>query len=150
VQKVGNGVIYFANTTQITDPSVAALPASLQAVSTLKAIANASGTPLLVNPQAGQMGEMGQSPIHGPGFKTMNANIIKRFRINERFNVQIGASANNLTNTPMFGNPTTSIESASFGHITAVGNSASSSIGQINAVAGSGARILVLQARINF
>jgi hypothetical protein len=151
VQKVGNGVVYFSGVTQINDPSIATLPtATLQAVSALKAIANASGTPLLVNPAAGQLGQLGQNPIHGPGFKTVNANIIKRFRINERFNMQIGASANNLTNTPMFGNPVTNIDSTSFGHITAVGSSASSSIGQINAVAGSGARIIVLQARINF
>jgi hypothetical protein len=151
VQKVGNGVVYFSGVTQINDPSIATLPtATLQAVSALKAIANTSGTPLLVNPAAGQLGQLGQNPIHGPGFKTVNANIIKRFRINERFNMQIGASANNLTNTPMFGNPVTNIDSTSFGHITAVGSSASSSIGQINAVAGSGARIIVLQARINF
>jgi hypothetical protein len=129
---------------------IGTLPTSIQAVSTLKAIANASGTPILVNPLPGVFGNLGQSPIHGPGFKNVNANMIKRIRINERFNVQIGASVNNLTNTPAFGNPVTSIDSTSFGRITAVGASASSSVGAIAPVAGSGARVMVLQARINF
>jgi len=151
VQRVGTGVVYFNGVTQITDPSVATLPtATLQAVSTLKAIANSNGSPLLVNPLPGQLGTLGQSPIHGPGYKTLNANVIKRIRINERFNIQLGASVNNLTNTPIFGNPTTNIDSTSFGRITAVGASASNSIGAINPVAGSGARIIVLQARVNF
>ncbi len=151
VQRVGTGVVYFSGVTQITDPSVSKLPtATLQAVSGLKAIANASGSPLLVNPLPGQLGELGQSPIHGPGFKNVNANLIKRIRINERFNLQIGASVNNLTNTPIFGNPTTNIDSTSFGRITAVGSAASSSVGSIAPVAGSGARIIVLQARVNF
>jgi Carboxypeptidase regulatory-like domain/TonB-dependent Receptor Plug Domain len=150
VQRVGTGIQYFGGFTQITDPAVATLPASLQALSTLKGIGNASGTPILVNPLPGQMGELGQSVIHGPGFKNVNVNMIKRFRINERFNMQIGATAQNLTNTPAFGNPTTSIDSTSFGRITAVGSFASSSIGGVNPVAQSGARIIVLQARVNF
>jgi hypothetical protein len=151
IQRVGTGVVYFSGITQINDPSVASLPtATLQAVSGLKAIANASGSPLLINPLPGQLGTLGESPIHGPGFKNLNANLIKRIRINERFNLQIGASVNNLTNTPIFGNPVTNIDSTSFGRITAVGAAASSSVGSIAPVAGSGARIIVLQARVNF
>lgn len=64
--------------------------------------------------------------------------------------MQIGASANNVTNTPIFGNPNTDINSTSFGKITAAGAAASNSIGAINPVASSGARIIVLQARVNF
>ena len=150
VQRVGNGVVYFSNIKQITDPSVASLPGSLQPLSTMKAIADANGNVLLVNPAAGQLGNLGQSPIHGPGFKNVNMNLIKRIRINERFNLQIGASVNNLTNTPIFGNPNTDINSTSFGKITAAGAAASNSIGAINPVASSGARIVVLQARVNF
>jgi hypothetical protein len=150
VQRVGTGIQYFSGFTQITDPAVTTLPASLQSLSTLKAIANSSGTPILVNPLPGQMGQLGDTIFHGPGFKNVNANIIKRFKINERFNMQIGATAQNLTNTPAFGNPTTSISSTSFGRITAVGSFASSSIGAVNPVAASGARIVVIQARLNF
>ena len=150
VQKVGSGVVYFSNVKQVTDPSVASLPSSLQPLSFMKAITNASGNALLVNPAAGQLGNLGQSAIRGPGYKNVNFNIVKHIRINERFNLQIGASANNLTNTPVFGNPNTDINSISFGRITAAGAAASSSIGAINPVASSGARIIVLQGRVNF
>jgi hypothetical protein len=150
VQRVPTGIQYFSGFKQITDPAVSTLPTSLQSLSTLKAIGDSSGTPILVNPLPGQMGQLGDTIFHGPGFKNVNVNLIKRIRINERFNMQIGATAQNLTNTPAFGNPTTSISSTSFGRITAVGSFASSSIGAVNPVAGSGARIIVLQARLNF
>jgi hypothetical protein len=151
VQRVGTGVVYFGGFTQLTDPAVANLPtATLRAVSALKAIADANGNLLLINPLPGQLGALGQSVIRGPGFKNVNVNLIKHIKINERFNMQIGASAQNFTNTPIFGNPNTNIESTSFGRITALGAAASSSIGAVNPVAGSGARIIVLQARVNF
>ena len=137
VTKNGSGVIYFPGLTQITDPSVASLPAALQPLSTLKAIAGPGGAPLLVNPAPGQLGALGSSVIHGPGSKALNMNVIKRIRINERFMAQIGATAENVTNTPTFANPTTSIESTSFGRIT-------SEAGLYPV------RLIVLQARFNF
>lgn len=150
VQRVPTGIQYFSGFTQITDPTVPTLPTSLQSLSTLRAIANSSGSPILVNALPGQLGQLGDTIFHGPGFKNLNVNVIKRFKINERFNMQIGATAQNLTNTPAFGNPTTSIDSTSFGRITAVGVFASSSIGAVNPVAAAGARIIVLQVRLNF
>ncbi len=150
VQRVGTGVVYFNNVKQITDPSVANMLAPLRPLSGLKGLADANGNPILINPLPGQMGDLGLAAFRGPGSKNMNLNVIKHIRINERINMQIGATANNLTNTPIFGNPVTNIDSTSFGRITAVGAGASSSIGSINAVAGSGARIIVLQARVNF
>ncbi len=134
---VGNGVIYFPGLTQITDPSVAALPTALQPLSTLKAIAGSNGSPLLVNPLPGQMGSLGLEPIHGPGSKALNMNVIKRIRINERFSAQFGATAENVTNTPTFANPTTNISSTSFGRITTEAG--------LYPV-----RLIVLQARFNF
>jgi hypothetical protein len=134
---VGSGVIYFPGLTQITDPSVSALPAALQPLSTLKAIAGSNGSPLLVNPLPGVMGALSQEAIHGPGSKALNMNVIKRIRINERFLAQIGATAENVTNTPTFANPTTSINSTSFGRIT----------GEAGLYP---VRLIVLQARFNF
>jgi hypothetical protein len=132
-----NGVIYFPGLTQITDPSVANIPASLQSLSTLKAIAGSNGQPLLVNPLPGVLGSLGQSPFRGPGSKNLNVNLIKRIRINERFTAQIGASALNVTNTPTFANPTTAINSTAFGRIAATAGYQPW-------------RLVVLQARFNF
>jgi hypothetical protein len=137
VTRTGNGVIYFPGTTQITDPSVAALPTALQPLSTLKAIAGANGQPLLVNPLPGVLGALSQEAIHGPGSKALNMNVIKRIRINERFSAQFGATAENITNTPTFANPQMSINSTTFGRIT-------------NTAGLYPFRLIVLQARFNF
>ncbi len=138
VNKTGNGVVYFGTgLTQIPDPSIANMNSSLQKVSTLFAIANGSN-PVLVNSQPGVLSPLGQGTIRGPGFKTVAANLIKRIPINERFVFQIGATAENLTNTPIFGNPNTNIDSTAFGRITTT-----SAIGYPS-------RLIVLQGRLNF
>ena len=80
-----------------------------------------SGAPLLVNPAPGQLGTSAYGLFRGPGAKSLNLNVIKRIRINERITAQIGATAQNATNTPIFGNPTAanlSINSTTFGRIT--------------------------------
>jgi hypothetical protein len=127
----GSGVVYFTGLTQTTDPSVVGL-----AGSSLKAIMGSGGKPLLVNPLPGQLGALGYGVVRGPGAKTLNLNIKKNIRITERFNMQIGATANNVTNTPVFNDPDMNINSPTFGRILGTG--------------AAGNRILVLQGRLNF
>ena len=62
-------------------------------------------------------------------------NLLKRIKFNERFTFQIGATAQNITNSPQFGSPNTAIGNANFGRITSTASTY---------------RILVLQARLNF
>ena len=137
IQKVGNGVLYFPGITQITDPSVANITTAgnLRALSGLKAIANSSGVPILVNALPGQLGTMGIGTADAPRTWRIDANLVKRIRINERFTFQIGATGQNVTNSPQFGAPNTSIGSANFGRITGTASTY---------------RILVLQGRLNF
>jgi Carboxypeptidase regulatory-like domain len=146
VTTTGNGVIYFNGLTQVLDPSIASMPTSVQGLSTLRAIAGANGQPLLVNPLPGVMGALGNGVLFGPGGKQLNANVIKRIRINERFTFQIGATAENVTNTPIFANPNTNINSTAFGRITATAG--------LSGAGGSGgataSRLMVIQARLNF
>jgi hypothetical protein len=104
--------------------------------SSLKAIMGSGGKPLLVNPLPGQLGALGYGVVRGPGAKTLNLNIKKNIRITERFNMQIGATANNVTNTPVFNDPDMNINSPTFGRILGTG--------------AAGNRILVLQGRLNF
>jgi len=139
IQRVGNGVTYFPGATQITDPQVASLAAgaangNLQALSTLKAIAF-NGQTSLINAVPGSLGALGFDTVTGPGGWQLNFNLLKRFKITERFNLEFRATANNLTNTPIFSAPNTSINSATFGHITSDVN---------------GPRIVVAQLRLNF
>ncbi len=135
-QRVPTGVIYFGGIQQVTDPAVAALPAGLRPLSTLKAIADSSGHLIFVNPGPGEFGGLGQGSLRGPGAKSLNVNLIKRIRINERFTFQVGATAENITNSPIFSDPNIDINSTSFGRITGTG--------------AAGNRVIVLQGRINF
>ena len=144
VHRIGNGVMYFSNLTQITDPFVANLPAGLRSFSGLRAIAF-NGTPILVNPGAGQLGNLGLGTFTGPGTFRFDVNLVKRIRINERFSVQIGATAQNITNTEQFGNPNTNINDLNFGRITGSAPFSNAGVGT-----SSPARIVVLQGRIIF
>jgi hypothetical protein len=75
----------------------------------------------------------------------MDLNLVKRVRVTERLTLQVGATAQNLTNTEQFGNPNTNINSTSFGRITGSAPFSNAGVGT-----SSPARIVVLQGRINF
>ncbi len=92
----------------------------------------ASFTPL----QMGEFGNTGRNFFRAPGSFNMDASLLKRTRINERFNMEIRADMTNFTNTPTFGAPTATVSSNIFGRIrdTVI----------------SGSRKIQLGAKINF
>jgi hypothetical protein len=120
VTEVANGVTYFARTQQITDPALASVSSlnGLSGAFSNKAITDASGKPLLVNPQAGQNGDLGLKWIEGPTFGELDMNLIKRVRITEIKEFEFRLDAVNVLNHPNFDNPNLSIDSTSFGRIT--------------------------------
>ena len=138
VTRVGNGVIYIPGATQIADPQVAGIAAgaangNLQALSTLKAIA-INGNTALINAATGTVGGLSNGSLNGPSGIALNFNLLKNIRITERFRMEFRATADNLTNTPIFGAPNLNINTATFGHITT----------------DAGPRIIVAQVRLNF
>ncbi len=136
VTKNGRNVTLFPGLTSIKDPNTNVNPA-VAGFSTLLAVADSSGKPILVNAQPGTLGNLPFGYVRGPGAKSVNINLIKRIKINERFTAQIGATAQNATNTPIFANPSSTnlnINSPNFGVITSA----------------TGARLIVLQGRIFF
>jgi hypothetical protein len=136
VSKNGRNVTIFSGLTQIKDPNSNVNPA-VAPFSTLLAIAGSNGKPILVNSQPGTLGSLPFGYVRGPGAKSLNLNLIKRIKINERFTAQIGATAQNATNTPIFANPTSAnlnINSTNFGVITSA----------------TGARLIVMQGRLTF
>lgn len=138
VIKTGNGVVYFNGLTQTIDPSVANINnAALQNLSTLRAIVGPNGKLLLVNPLPGVLGSLGPGTLRGPGAKQLNVNLLKRFRINERFTFQLEATAENITNTPIFANPDMNINDTAFGRITSTAGFNPS-------------RLIVIQGRLYF
>jgi hypothetical protein len=136
VTRTSNGVVYFNNLQQIDDPTIKSLTPlqSLSAASTMKAITDARGNLLLVNPKPGQLGNVSPSYLAGPGSFRFDMNLMKRVRIAEMKDLEIRADAINILNTPQFGDPITDIDSTDFGRITS----------------SSGERIIALQMRLNF
>src|SRR5262249_49643575 len=137
VSRVPSGVLYFGSGLTVgPDPTLTALTPALRGISSLFAVSS-NGSPLLVNPAPGVLSPLALGTVRGPGSKGLNVNLIKRFRINERFIFQLGATAQNITNTPIFGAPNTNINSTSFGRITTTAGTYPS-------------RLIVLQGRLNF
>ena len=136
VTKLSNGVVYFDGLQQITDPGLSEVTTtnSLNTRYNLFAIADAQGNPVLVNPSAGQIGTLGRNVIEGPGRITLDANLIKRVRINESKELEFRLDSTNILNHANFSNPTTNIDSTSFGQITSA----------------SAARRFTVSARLNF
>ncbi len=68
-------------------------------------------------PAAGALGNTGRNFFTGPGSFDMDLGILKRIRIVERHVLEYRAEFTNLTNTPTFGLPTTTVTSETFGRI---------------------------------
>jgi len=136
VRRVSDGVVYFADLKQVSDPAVTGLTSmqALSAASTLKAIADASGKIIAVNPTPGTVGSLSQTYLEGPDSFRFDANLIKRIPIRESKELLIRGDFINLLNSPQFDDPNTNINSPSFGRITTAG----------------GERIIVLSMRLNF
>jgi TonB dependent receptor len=136
VTRVGNGIQYFPGATLVTDPQVATLASSLQPLSALKAVA-INGQTVLENATPGSLGALGYATVNGPPGVRLDFNLLKRFHLTERFVMEFRATAENLTNTEVFGTPQTNINSSTFGHITATAT-------------GFTPRIIVAQLRLSF
>jgi hypothetical protein len=95
---------------------------------------DSQGDLLLVNPDAGQIGNMGLKWIEGPSRISLDMNLIKRVRIAETKEFELRIDAVNVLNHPNFGNPTLNINSLNFGRITSA----------------TGSRRFVANLRLNF
>ncbi len=136
VTKVSDGVIYFPDLKQVTDPTINTLTSAqqLNTRSTLYAIADSSNRLLLVNPQPGVLGNLANYYGRAQATLRFDANLVKRVRLGEQKEFEFRLDAIDVLNSPQFGAPTGDINSLTFGRITtATGN-----------------RIIVLGARINF
>jgi len=83
------------------------------------------GNVVLANSQPGTTGNLAVNTplLRGPGQLSFNGAAGKTFTITERTKMTVRADIINLLNKPQWGNPTTDINSASFGRInSATGN----------------------------
>ncbi len=136
VTKLATGVTYFGDFKQVTDPG-GSVVTTLQSTNTSfsnKALADAAGNLLLVNPDPGTIGNLGLQWIKGPSSLGLDMDLIKQVQISESKNLEFRLDAINILNHPIFGSPTLDINSTSFGRITSA----------------SGARSFTLNTRFNF
>ncbi|MDP9170022.1 MAG: Plug and carboxypeptidase regulatory-like domain-containing protein [Acidobacteriota bacterium] len=68
-------------------------------------------------PGAGEFGNSGRNFFVGPHYVEIDASLLKRVSLTERFKLELRGDATNLTNTVAFGPPTTDITSGTFGRI---------------------------------
>ena len=136
ITKLPGYVTIFPTLTQTPDPA-RPTTAALAGRSTLFAWADFKGL-VFVNAAPGTTGNLPLGVYRAPGYHQLDLNIKKHIRFSERFNFELGATATNATNHPIFDAPSAAnlvISSQNFGRSTTTLNSP---------------RILVLQGRLNF
>jgi hypothetical protein len=153
IAETATGVTYFQGYTTIPDPSFAQVSPTCAASTTAcnglsngynnRALVDPSGNVVLVNPQPGQVGNLGQSTLRGPGFFSFDMNVVKQIRLAESRSIELRVDVVNVMNHPNFSNPTTSINSTTFGRITSLASG--SNIG-----GNGGMRSFVINTRFNF
>jgi hypothetical protein len=70
-----------------------------------------------VTPPAYQFGVLGRNTLVGPGLFNIDTTLSKRFRVNERFGVEIRAEAFNLFNTPNYNQIGRILNASDFGQV---------------------------------
>ena len=96
------------------------------------------------NPVACAVGNSQRNQFRGPGYFSDNLSLFKAFALfRERVAMEVRGDAFNMTNTPAFGLPTSTLTSSSFGRIT---STLGSGVGNVNGVGGP----RVLQAGVKF
>jgi hypothetical protein len=66
-------------------------------------------------PAPGTFGNLGRNSLRGPGFKNYNFSLFKTFAFMDRYKFELRGEAYNLTNSPHWGTPVTSLNAANFG-----------------------------------
>jgi hypothetical protein len=89
------------------------------------------------NPAAGTIGNVGRDILHGPNLFAINASLFRRFDITERIKLEFRAEAYNLSNTPQFDLPDTTLGDAAFGQITTAHGSQSVQVNMNRSLQGS-------------
>ena len=89
---------------------------------------------------------MGRNNFYGPGLGDLDFSIFRKFRLTERVKAEFRAEAMNVTNTPAFANPNTTVGNANFGKLTGTLAGLISNQG----VGGTGPRAISLGMKITF
>lgn len=69
-------------------------------------------------PAAGTEGNTGRNEFFGPGIASGDVSLFKTLHLTERFGAELRAEVYNVTNTPQFTNPDSTLTDGTFGQIT--------------------------------
>jgi hypothetical protein len=124
----GTGTYYGTNYVTQKDPQcldTSVVAASLSGVCTLNALAVNNGGTLvnvLVNPKPGEIGNLGNRTLDGPGIFYLDGNVSKTFRLTETKQLSIRLDATNILNHPQLMAPNFTVGTATpFGNIAGKG-----------------------------
>src|SRR5678815_4358094 len=116
-----SGVNYFSGYSQFQDPGLGQVSPTCFASSgncnglltgySNKALVDVNGNFILVNPNPGEVGNLGQNTLRGPGRFDLDMNALKKIRIDEAKSVEIRVDVVNVLNHPNFGTPSTALNS---------------------------------------
>lgn len=139
--KRGNGVFYFPDYELVPDPGIQNLTTlnGVRGRSALQAVRDKNtGQLVAANPVAGTLGNAPLTYFYGPGYFLLDMNLLKTVTIREKYQLQVGVTADNVLNRTFFTDATllqTSINATNFGQITGTD---------------SGPRIVILNMRLSF
>ena len=108
----------------------------------------ASERALFSQPGPGEIGNTGRNFFTGPGTFNLDAALLKTTRLTERYRVELRLEAFNLTNSPSFGFPTTTIPSLSLSGGVIV--QSASTFGRIRDNVNSSSRKLRIGVKLHF
>jgi hypothetical protein len=74
--------------------------------------------PLDADGKTPHFGNMGRNNFSGPGLGNVDLSLFRKFDIREGMKLEFRVEANNLTNTPAFAAPNTTLGDVNFGKIT--------------------------------
>ena len=149
--------ITFGTNVSINTPGTSATPDQAGPFTILHNVAGPGGSvlwfdtaalkqPLDADGKTPHFGSMGRNNVNGPGLGDLDASLFRKFQITDRIKGEFRVESLNLTNTPAFAAPNTTVGSADFGKITGTlaGLIANQGIG------GTGPRSIGLGIKLNF
>ena len=86
-------------------------------VRTIGSVSEWFDTSCFTTPAPLQLGDSGSGKVHGPGYYNSDFSLSKSEPIHERMRLSVQIDAFNLTNTPHYSNPDTSLSDSNFGQI---------------------------------
>jgi hypothetical protein len=145
-----SGANYFGNLVQVADPFTGTITTqqTLNQAFSNKAIKDANGNYILVNPAPGTVGTLGRTWLEGPTHANFDVNLVKRVRVGEKKELEIRMDVVNVMNNPAWSFVTggTDINNVNFGKLTAADPTGGASQA-LNTVAN---RRFTFNARLNF